>query len=149
VFNVTAGASDQASLDQFFANYISSYTTYLSSDGEPDIANITVHFNEPSMQVPLRGAPRVSTTRAELGTGFTRFLALLKSKGATKLEWDKIQLVSLSDNTAIASNIARVLDKNGNLLEKRSSIYSLYKSPEGWKIAMSQSHDPGQTPVLR
>lgn len=144
-----ANAKSQSSLDQFWEHYISSYTTYLNTEVEPDITPIIAHFNEPSMQVPPRGKPRVSPTHEELGKGFTGFLARLKRKGVAKMEWERIQVVRLSDTTAIASNIARALDKDGNVVDRRSSIYSLYRSEDGWKIAMIQSHDPKNVPTLK
>ena len=81
--------------------------------------------------------------------GFTRFLEKLKNKGVTKMEWEKLQVVSLSQNTALASNIARGLDANGNVVERLASIYMLSNSSDGWKIAVIKPISLDNVPVLK
>lgn len=142
-------AGHDASLDEFLEHYISAYNQYLNAGDNADIAVVSDHFFEPAMQIPPRGAPLVSPTREVLGKNFSFFLGMLKEKGAVKLEWEKIQLVQVGENNAIASNIARVLDENGKVVDRRSSTYSIYKSGDGWKIAMIQSHPVERLPILK
>ena len=139
----------QESLDDFWPQYISSYTNYLNTKTDPDIKMVLQHFNEPLMQMPSQGEPRVSLKREVLENGFTRFLEKLKNKGVTKMEWEKLQVVSLSQNTALASNIARGLDANGNVVERLASIYMLSNSSDGWKIAVIKPISLDNVPVLK
>ena len=140
--------AQNSELDLFFDQYIGSFNSYLEASDDLDVSTITQHFAEPALQMPLKGAPRLMMKYTDLNKGYARFLSMLKDKGGVKLEWEKKQVVRLSDDKALASNIARILDKNGLVVDRRSSIYTLYKSPIGWKIAIIQSHAVDRVPLL-
>lgn len=145
----TIYASDSdGSIDQFFKHYLDGYNTYLTTNENPDVALVTQHFYEPTLQVPPQGVPTNAANHEELGKGFTFFLNTLKQNNVIKLEWEKIEYVHLDDNHVISSIIVRALDKQGNLVERRSSVYSIYRAPEGWKIAMIQPHPVENAPIL-
>ncbi len=144
----SSAAAEEASLEQFFDQYIHSYADYFAAGEDADISVVMAHFHEPTMMVPPRGSPAVANTRADLSRNFVGFLQMLRGKGTVRLEWERLQLVHLGPNNAIGSNIARALDADGNVVDRRSSVYSIYRTENGWQIAMIQSHAVETVPEL-
>lgn len=136
------------SIDQFFKHYLDGYNTYLTTNENPDITLVTQHFHEPALQIPPRGIPTNAANHEELGKGFSFFLNTLKQNNVAKLEWEKIESIHLDDNHVLSSIIVRALDAQGSLVERRSSVYSIFRAPEGWKIAMIQPHPVENAPAF-
>lgn len=148
IFATPTMAAAEPSLDAFFQDYISSYNGYFKAGENADINAVTAHFYEPTMQVPPRGNPVISATHADLNRNFTPFLQMLQKKGVVRLEWERKQVVRLGPNNAIASNVARAIDAQGKVVDRRASVYSIYLSDSGWKIALIQSHAVENVPQL-
>jgi len=141
-------AEKDASLDAFFADYIASYNVYFAAGDKGDIKAVVGHFNEPAMQIPPSGAPRVAMKNTDLEAGFNYFVKLLAGRGVKRLEYDKLQYVMLTKTNALVSGVAKALDEQGNLVERRSSVYSVFKGEHGWRIASIQSHPVESTPKI-
>ncbi len=148
VATTSTAAANEVSLEKFFHDYISSYNDYFAAGENADINAVTAHFYEPTMQIPPRGAPRVAITRTDLSRTFAGFLKMLQDKGTVRLEWERLQLVQLGPNNAIGSNIARALNVDGQVVDRRSSVYSIYRTESGWQIAVIQSHAVATVPLL-
>lgn len=144
----STAVAKEASLEKFFRDYISSYNDYFEAGENADIDEVMAHFYEPTMQIPPRGNPVVATTRADLSRNFVGFLTMLQAKGTVRLEWERLQLVQLGPDNAIGSNIARALDADGQVVDRRSSVYSIYRTESGWQIAVIQSHAVETVPLL-
>lgn len=142
-------ASGDAELDVFFERYVGSYATYFDKTDGGDIAVIMEHFSPKTLQVPPNAHPRVTPDRETLAQGFKFFVSMLEKKGAVGIRWERVQYVKLGESHALASNIANVYDKNNTVIDRRSSVYSLYKTEEGWQIFMIQSIKPEQTPIIK
>lgn len=142
-------AQSDAELDAFFADYVGSYAQYFDEENGGDLSVVLNHFSEQTLQVPPNAAPRIAQGRDVLAKGFSFFVNSLKKKGATGIRWEKVQYVKLGDSHALASNIANVYDKNNEVIDRRSSVYSLYKTADGWQIFMIQSIKPEQTPSIK
>ncbi len=137
-----------AEIEEFFTDYVTSYAKYFDKKQGGDISIVLDHFADQTLQVPPNVAPRLADGHAVLGKGFSFFLNSLDKKGAAGIRWEKVQYVKLGQNHALASNIANVYNQDGAVIDRRSSVYSLYKYEDGWKIFMIQSISPDQTPFI-
>lgn len=142
-------AKGDAELDAFFNSYVSSYATYFDKESGGDISVIMEHFLPKTLQVPPNAAPRVTPNREALSKGFSFFVNMLEKKGAVGIRWESVQYVKLGESHALASNIANIYNKENDVIDRRSSVYSLYKTEQGWQIFMIQSIKPEQTPIIK
>jgi len=149
IISPTSYANGDLEIDAFFDHYVGSYATYFDENTGGDISVIMEHFNPQTLQVPSKAAPRLTKDRDTLAKGFSYFVGMLKKKGAIGVRWENVQYVKLGDSHALASNIANIYDKDNRVIDRRSSVYSLYKGEEGWQIFMIQSIKPEQTPIIK
>lgn len=145
---VMAKNVDQNATD-FMQTYLDGYERYLSAGDNADVAWVTEHFSEPLVMMTPKG-PAPMETREKFAPNIQYFLEqTLRKNGVVKLEWNKLQIVNLSDTQVLASGLANALDKNGETVEQRASIYLLSKSDEGWAVAVNLPHSPDTVPTIK
>ncbi len=144
----TLANNTELEIKAFMDQYIGSYNVYLGVGENAEIGGITRHFYEPTLQIPPQGAPFLSEDYSILNKGFERFLSFVKTKGANTFEWHKLQIVPLGENKAIVSGVALIRNAQGEEVDRRSSIYSLYNSEAGWRIVVLHSHPLRDVPLL-
>ncbi len=145
----TTSAEGDAGLDTFFESYVGSYAQYFNEETGGDISVIMQYFRPQTLQVPPNAAPRLTPDHGALARGFNYFLNKLQKKGAVGIRWENVQYVKFEESHALASNIANVYDKSGKVIDRVSSVYSLYKGEAGWRIFMIQSIKPEQAPLIK
>jgi hypothetical protein len=140
--------SPKESAEAFMQDYLNGYEKYLKGGNDADVTLVTEHFSEPMVMMPPSG-PAPMATHEDFAPNIKYFLDnALKKKGVVKLEWARLQMAILSDTQALASGLANALDKNGNTVEQRASIYLLTKSEEGWVVSVNLPHSPSMVPNL-
>lgn len=145
---VCSASIKDAELESFFSSYVQSYANYFNSETGGDIDVVMRHFSPQTLQVPSKRNPRLTNNRAELAKGFQFFVDSLEKKGAVGIRWAEVQYVKLGERHALASNVAHVYDKEGGVIDVRSSVYSLIRTDQGWQIFMLQSVKPEEAPLL-
>jgi ketosteroid isomerase-like protein len=138
----------KGSPEAFMHSYLDGYEKYLTGGDNADVALVTEHFSEPLVMMPPSGSAPMAT-HEDFGPNIKYFLDnALKKKGVVKLKWAKLQMAALSDTQALASGLVNALDKNGNIVEQRASIYLLTKSKDGWAVSVNLPHSPSTVPSL-
>ena len=145
---VTVAGSPEQSVKDFMQVYLDGYEKYLKGGDNADVTTVTDHFSEPLVMMPPQGAVPMAT-HADFAPNIKYFLdEVLKKKGVVKLKWTKLQIAILSDTQALASGLADALDKDGNTVEQRASIYLITKSEKGWEVAVNLPHSPTTMPTI-
>lgn len=143
-----AGGQNQSPED-FMQTYLDGYEKYLTAGDKANVTSVTEHFSEPMVMMPPSG-PAPMATHEEFAPNIKYFLdAALKKKGVVKLEWEKLQIATLSDTQVLASGLANALDKTGKTVEQRASIYLLTKSKNGWLVSVNLPHSPRAVPTIK
>lgn len=144
---IFAGNPEQ-SVEDFMQDYLDGYEQYLNGGDNADVATVTDHFSEPLVMMPPQGAVPMAT-HADFAPNIKYFLdQVLKTKGVVKLKWAKLQIAILSDTQALVSGLADALDKDGNTVDQRASIYLITKSEKGWEVAVNLPHSPATVPSI-
>ena len=146
---VFAGKSANQDVREFMQSYINGYNSYLSATQDPTIEGATKHFSEPTVLVSQTRAPGVVPSHQELGKGLTYFVNGLQKAGAAKLDWEKLDIYRFDESHALASGIARITDVDGEVIDRRASIYSIFKADNGWQILLNQSIPVENSPSFR
>ncbi len=99
-------------------------------------------FYEPAVRV-TNGGPTVRSTRKEEETFFNNFLPALVKSGYERSSWESLQVRLLDSQTAIASGVTIRYRADGSVFARVGVTYALRSTPEGWKIFLSATHEPG------
>lgn len=146
-----AAESKQAhgqSIEQFMQSYLDGYEQYLTAGVQADVASVTSHFSEPLVMMPPSGPVPMANHEA-FAPAIANFLEKsLKAKGVVKLVWKNLQIAQLSKTQALVSGLANSLDKAGQIVDQRASIYLLTKNADGWSVAVNLPHSPSSVPML-
>lgn len=128
---------------QLFDSYLQVYNERLNNpDGsEKFLEDLAGKLHQPFLIAPQVSAPRSPATDDEFSNSFESFITFLNKKGATKLHWKEINLYPLNEKKTLANNVAYATDKDGKIVYETISVYLLYKSDAGWKIAMFSPYD--------
>ena len=102
---------------------------------------IASFYYEPAMRVSPAG-PVVRQTRKDQETFFSGFLPGLIQRGFEQGKWEELNVHLLDSATAVASGIVIRLRKDGTVLERVALSYGLRKTPQGWRIFLSDTHAP-------
>ncbi len=144
-----AGDANQ-SPEEFMQSYLDGYEKYLTAGDEGDVSWVTDHFSEPAAMMPPSRGLAPMATHEQLAPNIKFFMDnVLKKQGVVKLEWEKLQPAKLSDNQVLISGLANALDKNGDTVEQRASIYILTKSENGWAVSINLPHSPRTVPTIK
>jgi len=145
----SAGDSLTDSARDFMQHYVQSYNNYLAAEEEGDIMAVAKHFNEPAFLVSPGKKPGLVSTNEQLSKGLAFFVGSLKDKGAAKFKWEKLELQKLDKNHVLASGLVQISNDAGEVIDRKSAFYSLYKSELGWKMILNQGHDVENSPSFK
>lgn len=143
-----AGNALTDSARAFMQHYVQSYNNYFDADEEGDIMAVVKHFHDPATLVSPGRAPNI-LSNLQLSKGLANFIGGMKQQGATKMKWHKLEVVQLDKNHALVSGVVHISNANGDVIDRKSAIYSLYKSEEGWSMILNQGHDVENSPSLK
>lgn len=143
-----AGNALTDSAREFMQHYVQSYNNYFDAEEDGDIMAVVKHFHEPATLVSPGRGPNVLTNE-QLSKGLAFFIAGMKKEGATKMKWHKLEVVQLDKNHALVSGVVHISNANGDVIDRKSAIYSLYKSDAGWSMILNQGHDVENSPSLK
>lgn len=141
---VTSSGDPGAELRAFFDDYIAVYNRRFGQPehGERFRAEIGNLVQMPVLQVPPKGAPVAPESAAALGVNFERFVTMLEARGVARLEWLQVDVHPLSANKALANNIGRGVNGEGETVYETVSLYLLHRDDEqGWRIALFSPYD--------
>jgi ketosteroid isomerase-like protein len=115
--------------------------SYENAWGNRDPRAIASFYYEPAMRVSPAG-PVVRQTRKDQETFFSGFLPSLVQRGFDKGKWEELNVHLLDSETAVASGIVIRTRKDGSILERVAVSYGLRRTPQGWRIFLSDTHAP-------
>lgn len=127
---------NKTEIQQLFASYMSKYNHYIQT-GELQHAPGLYHPHV--MLVSDKRVPSV-VTEAQLYSQIEVFLDSLKKRGVSKVNWQKVDIHLLSNNMALASNVAIRYNKQGEVVDRVGASYTLSKHDKGWRIAAFSVH---------
>jgi ketosteroid isomerase-like protein len=130
----TAVAGDQADIEATLQNYENAWSAH-------DPNAIASFYYEPAMRISPAG-PVVRQTRKDQEIFFSGFLPSLIQRGFDKGKWEELNIHLLDSETAIASGIVIRTRKDASLFERVAISYGLRKTPQGWRIFLSDTHAP-------
>lgn len=126
---------------QFFNEYIKGYNQYfLNKNDKRAMQDVASHFHIPTQQITNKGTPIIVKESQRLANNLTRFVDNLREKGITQLAWEKIQVKPLTENKALAINIANAINTKGEVVSRLSTLYLISKTEQGWKITTINPH---------
>lgn len=127
---------NEVEIQQLFTNYMAKYNHYIQTgelQHEPGL------YHPQVMLVSDKRVPSV-VTEAQLYSQIEVFLASLKKRGVSSVEWQKVDIHLLSNNMALASNVAVRYNKQGEVVDRVGASYTLSKQDKGWRIAAFAVH---------
>jgi len=127
-------ADDQADVKATLQSYENAWSQH-------DPRAIASFYYEPAMRISPTG-PVVRQTRKDQEIFFSGFLPGLIRRGFDKSEWEELNVHLLDSATAVASGIVIRTRKDGSPFERVAVSYGLRKTPQGWKIFLSDTHAP-------
>ncbi len=137
-----------AELRAFFDDYIAVYNRRFGQpqQGEQFRVEIGSLVQMPVLQSPPKGAPFAPESAAALGANFERFVTMLEARGVTRLEWLQVDVHPLTDNKALANNVGRGVNAQGETVYETVSLYLLHRDDDqGWRIAVFSPYDVSKT----
>ena len=127
-------AGEQADVEATLQSYENAWS-------EHDVRAIASFYYEPAMRVSPAG-PVVRQTRKDQEIFFSGFLPGLIQRGFDQGKWEELNVHLLDSETAVASGIVIRTRKDGSVLERVAVSYGLRKTPQGWRIFLSDTHAP-------
>jgi ketosteroid isomerase-like protein len=127
-------AGDRADIEGTLQGYERAW-----SDHDPGA--IASFYHEPAMRVSPNG-PVIRQTRKDQEIFFSAFLPGLIQRGFDRTAWEELNVHLLDAETAMASGIVIRTRKDGSVLERIAVSYGLRKTPQGWRIFLSDTHAP-------
>lgn len=107
-----------------------------------DAGEVASFYYEPAMRVSATG-PVVRATRQDQETFFNTFLPTLVKSGYDRSRWESLEIRLLDSTTALASGVTVRYRSNGSVFGRVGVTYALYRTPQGWKIFLSATHEAG------
>ncbi|NVJ51551.1 MAG: hypothetical protein HWE13_10610 [Gammaproteobacteria bacterium] len=135
--NEISPAQNEAAIQELFGHYMAKYNHYLQSgqlEHQPSL------YHNEVMVISDNSAPTMVTELALYGQ-VEKFLDRLKSRGVTKVNWQKVDIHLLGNNMALASNVAIRYNQAGEVVDRVGASYTLYQLNNQWKIAAFAIHD--------
>ncbi len=114
----------------------------IDSDYNPQVISATGKINVPAINISQAGDFVLFESKQQIIADRKSFIFSIKSKGATYINYDTVQIKMLSESTAISSNIASINTKDGVPLFKISVTYLFNRTADGWKIVFRTFHKP-------
>lgn len=135
-------------VSDFFAIYLKNYNDTLAYDDDnisgniPPLVATGEDLNIPAINVSQLGDFLLFESKQQIVADTKAFIFTLKSQGAARINYDKVQIKLLTESTAIVSNIASINSKDSTAMFKIGATYIVNKTPEGWKIILRTIHAP-------
>ncbi len=128
----------ESELEQFFDDYLAVYNRRFNNPEGSDIfrQQITALVHDPLLLSPPASKPQAPESMAVFARSFEAFVTQLEQRGVQRLQWHNTQLRVLTPNKVLANNIGHGIDKDGNVAYETISLYLVYRTDDGWKIAM-------------
>lgn len=127
---------NKAEIEQLFTNYMTKYNHYIQTG---ELQHTPGLYHPQVMLVSDKRVPSV-VTEAQLYSQIEVFLDSLKKRGVSKVNWQKVDIHLLSNNMALASNVAIRYNKQGEVVDRVGASYTLSKQDKGWRIAAFAVH---------
>ena len=149
-YSVSAGVNDgertqiEREVNAFFDEYLGVYNRRFgrsdrSAAFRKELGEL-VHT--PLMQSPPMGPPMVPESMEAFTRGFEGFVSMLEEKEVRRLVWQQQEFQVLTPRKVLANNIGIGLTSDGQVAYETVSLYLLYRTEAGWKIAMFSPYDP-------
>ncbi|MDC0603076.1 nuclear transport factor 2 family protein [Aliiglaciecola sp.] len=129
-FQSTSFAEESA--EQFFAHYLDSYNAH-------DPVAASQHYHQEVMITGVGSTPRLLSNE-QMKQFLAGFLASQKSNDIVSFEWASMNVFSLSDKVAIASNIASRSNSQGEFIENAAGTFIANRINNQWKIVSLNIH---------
>jgi ketosteroid isomerase-like protein len=121
---------------------------YYAASNKRDLQTMLSYYHEPVTFITARWVA-IRATRADAAPLLVDFFERLRREGVARSDWADSHVKQLSDTLAVASVVVARYRADGQELERErvAWTYLLYRTGDGWKIAVLAGH-PADT-VLR
>ena len=120
------------------------YRAYFTVFQIGDPRAITPYFHVPSMFLSAAGTYALNNVR-EVEQFFDRLLYALRTRGYARSVLSHVQVKLLADDVALVNARAERFQRDGELLENISALYTMRKSETTWRIATVTMYEPSRT----
>jgi ketosteroid isomerase-like protein len=127
-------ANEQSGVESTLRAYVGAWSRH-------DAAAAASFYYEPAIRVTA-GGPVVRATRRDQEAFFRTFLPALVKGGYDRSAWESLSVRLLDPKTAIASGVTVRYRADGSVFARLGVTYALYRTPDGWKIFLSSTHEP-------
>lgn len=119
------------------------YRAYFTVFQMGDPRAITPYFHVPSLFISAAGTNALTNLR-EVEQFFERLLYALRTRGYTRSVLNHVQVKLLADDIALVNARADRFQRDGDLLETISALYTMRKSEGTWRIATVTMYEPSR-----
>lgn len=133
--------TNKQQIAKVFKNYMIKYNHFITKQE----LKLTPELYAQQVMLMTGNGKSTTLTPEKMNQGVTGFLTQLKSKGVNKIAWEAVEIKLLTDNIALASNIAVRYLANGEVYDRAGATYFLNKAETGWEISAFALHAPDKT----
>jgi hypothetical protein len=94
----------------------------------------------PAVLISPKGNKLIATEPSFVKKSNLGFLNYLAKQGIARISWQKIELKKLGNHVIIASNVANLLNQQGEQVSQTSGTYLMHKHQGSWKIYSRIQH---------
>ncbi len=133
-------------VNAFLTAYLKHHNDALEDEGDdstqmmPALMAVSEDLNLPAINVTQDGNFVLFTSKQQIAKDTQSFIFDLKKQGVTHINYDKTQIKMLTNETALASNIASINKADNSALFKFGMTYLIRKGDKGWKIITRTTH---------
>jgi hypothetical protein len=110
--------------------------------GEPRA--ITTYYDVPCLFVSSNGGSHAVTSGREAEQFFERSIYALRLRGYSRSVLTHVQIKQMAVDLALINARAERFQRDGELLERISALYTMRKATGTWRIATVAMYDPEQ-----
>ncbi len=125
----------------FFTQYLINLNRLISEPENKDaLLESAKDMSYPSILISAKGNQLVANDESFLMKSNTSFAKYLSRQGVDKINWEQISLQPLGEKTFIASNIANLINQQGEIMQRISSTYLIHFRNGQWRIFSRIQH---------
>lgn len=126
---------------QFLNQYIEHFNLLLKNPNDVNALKASAEdISYPAVLISPKGNKLIATEPSFVKKSNLGFLNYLAKQGIARISWQKIELKKLGSHVIIASNVANLLNQQGEQVSQTSGTYLIHKHQGRWKIYSRIQH---------
>ncbi len=135
-------------VNDFFDQYLKHYNRFI--DNKTDQQALDMASNDiglPAIHLTPGGQVVVFDDPESVTNNTATFLNRLRKNAMSQIVWSQKNIRILTPNSAIASNVANILDAEQNDKQRITATYLLHKQNQQWRIVVRTIHPNNALPL--